>query len=66
MADSMVLKIEGMSCNHCVEHVRNAILSVKGVKSAVVSLEKNQAEVTGKFDLEAISAAVDEAGYKVA
>lgn len=28
-----ILKIEGMSCDHCIMHVTNGILDVEGVKS---------------------------------
>lgn len=39
------LKIGGMSCNHCVMSVQNALSSVEGVKSVDVSLEKECAVV---------------------
>ena len=61
------LKIEGMTCDHCVHHVTQALESVDGVQSAKVSLKKNEAVV--KFDetasLDAMREAVAEAGYKV-
>jgi copper ion binding protein len=61
------LKIKGMSCEHCVKHVTQALEGVKGVKSAKVSLKNNDAVV--KHDegtsLEAMKAAVVEAGYEV-
>ncbi len=61
------LKIEGMTCDHCVHHVTQALEAVAGVKSAKVSLKKNEAVV--KFDdtvkLSDMSTAVAEAGYKV-
>lgn len=67
MAMKETLKIEGMTCEHCVMHVTKALESVEGVAKAKVSLKKNEALV--KFDtpatLEAMSAAVAEAGYKV-
>jgi copper chaperone CopZ len=65
MAETASVKIEGMNCKHCVEHVKNAIESVKGVKKAEVSLEQNEALIYGVFDLEAVREAVDAAGYKL-
>jgi copper chaperone len=62
------IKIEGMSCNHCVARVQNALTSVAGVESAEVNLEKKQAAVkydSSKADLEKFKEAVKEAGYKV-
>ncbi len=40
------IKIEGMSCGHCVNTVTNAISEVNGVQEVQVSLEKNNAVVT--------------------
>lgn len=41
------IKVEGMMCNHCVNHVKNALLNVNGVKEVDVSLEEKKAVVTG-------------------
>ncbi len=60
------LSVEGMSCNHCVMHVREALVGVPGVTSAQVDLAKKQAIVEGaNFDDEALKAAVADAGYEV-
>jgi copper chaperone len=60
------LKVEGMSCNHCVNHVKNALTEIPGVESAEVSLAKKSAVVTGAdLDDAAMKAAVAEAGYEV-
>jgi copper ion binding protein len=62
-----ILKIEGMTCEHCVKHVTEALKSITGVSSAKVSLKHKNAEV--KHDdgvtIEAMKAAVVEAGYEV-
>ncbi|HOX33657.1 MAG TPA: heavy-metal-associated domain-containing protein [Spirochaetales bacterium] len=61
-----LLQIEGMSCGHCVMHVKSALEGVAGVAKAEVDLVKKSAMVEGEgFDLPALSAAVAEAGYKV-
>ena len=39
------LKITGMSCQHCVRSVVNALQSVEGVASATVDLGKGRAVV---------------------
>jgi len=60
------LSIEGMSCNHCVMHVKNALADVSGVESAEVDLAKKSAVVVGaSLDDSALKAAVSEAGYEV-
>ena len=62
-----VLKIEGMSCDHCVRAVKAALESVTGVKSADVNLKGKSAEVehTDEAGPEAFKAAVEEAGFEV-
>jgi Cu+-exporting ATPase len=60
------LSIEGMSCNHCVNHVKNALTEVSGVEGAEVDLAQKSAVVTGSaLDDAALKAAVAEAGYAV-
>lgn len=62
-----VLQIKGMSCAHCVQHTKKALEAVKGVKSAVVSLNDKTATVEhgDEADLAALGAAVAEAGFEV-
>ncbi|HAP56187.1 MAG: heavy-metal-associated domain-containing protein [Treponema sp.] len=61
-----LLKIEGMSCGHCVMHVRSALEEVPGVKSAKVDLLERTAMVDGDgLNDQALRAAVAEAGYKI-
>lgn len=62
------LKIEGMSCEHCVKHVTEALKGVAGVKSAKVSLKDKSAVVDhgDQVQAEALKAAVAEAGYEAA
>jgi copper chaperone CopZ len=62
-----VLKIEGMSCDHCVKHVTEALKGVAGVTSATVSLKDKSAQVEhdGELSLESLKAAVAEEGYEV-
>ncbi|MDR1352395.1 MAG: cation transporter [Treponema sp.] len=62
------LKIDGMSCEHCVHHVTEALKGVVGVSSARVDLKSKSAEVEhgDSVSLDALRAAVEEAGYEVA
>jgi copper chaperone len=58
------LRIQGMTCGHCVMHVKRAIAEVPGVEGPVeVSLEKGEALVNGAPSVEAVIAAVHEEGY---
>ena len=61
------LNIDGMTCNGCVQSVKNALLRSAGVSDAQVSLEEKKAQVT--FDEQvttpaALANAVSEAGYE--
>ncbi len=59
------LKIEGMTCNHCVKAVTEALAEVPGVDKVIdVSLEQKQAVVSGQADPAALIGAVAEAGYE--
>ncbi|NLL82386.1 MAG: heavy-metal-associated domain-containing protein [Tissierellia bacterium] len=61
------LLIEGMSCNHCVNHVTNALSEIDGIKNVNVNLEEKYAMVDSENnDLDdAMKFAVEEAGYEV-
>lgn len=65
--ETVTLTVEGMSCDHCRQRVESGLKAMKGVKSARVSLEKKQAEVTyvpGQTDPESLKAAIREMGYQ--
>ncbi len=60
------LKIEGMSCQHCIMHVKKAVDGVNGVSSSDVAI--GSAKVIyddSKADKDAIVRAVQKAGYKI-
>ena len=60
------LAITGMSCEHCVSHVKSALEGMEGVTRAEVSLEGNQAAVALSADVSdaELVAAVEAAGYQ--
>jgi len=59
--------IEGMSCGHCSKRVEEALKTVKGVKSVLVSLEDKNAKVVLKNDIsnETLKSAVEDVGFEV-
>lgn len=59
------IQIEGMSCGHCVAHVKEALEEIKGIESVEVSLEEKCAMIVGNTTEEEIKEAIDEAGYDV-
>lgn len=63
------LKVQGMTCNHCVMRVQKALKAVSGVQDARVDLQKAEAVITHddtKATRDTLVAAVVEAGYKTA
>ena len=60
-----VIKVEGMMCKHCKAHVEKACKGVEGTVDAVVDLAAKNVTVTGNASLEALKAAIVEAGYEV-
>jgi copper chaperone len=60
------IKIGGMSCEHCVKAVTNAVRALPGVGKVAVSLQANTADVEydmDKISLAAIKSAIAEEGY---
>ena len=60
-----VIKVEGMMCKHCKAHVEKACMGVAGTVSAEVDLTAKNVTVIGTASLEALKAAITEAGYDV-
>ena len=59
------LRVEGMSCDHCVRAVTDALSKVSGVERVVeVSRERGEAIVDGGPDVGALIAAVDAEGFR--
>ena len=66
MTATVELEISGMTCNHCVARATKALEAVPGVESVQVSLEPGGAVVQGSAGVDALVAAVKEAGYEAA
>lgn len=61
------VKIKGMMCEHCENHVKTALEALPGVSKAVVSHKEGTAILTtaGHLNEKQVKKAVKEAGYKV-
>jgi copper chaperone len=57
------LEIEGMTCGHCVMHVKKALTGVVGVGAVEVDLQTGSATVEGDTDPGALVQAVEAEGY---
>ncbi len=61
------LKVQGMTCEHCVRTVKNAVSSLEGVSKVEVSLQDGLVKVQMEKDvpLADIKRSIEEWGYKV-
>lgn len=59
------ISIDGMSCENCVRHVKEALEGLAGVTGVEVSLEAGEAQVRGEVSDEAIRQALEEEEYEV-
>ena len=67
MATTSTFHVEGMSCGHCVNSVQSEVSAIGGVTAVDVDLATGQVTVTSDtpIDTNAVTAAVEEAGYEV-
>lgn len=58
------LRIEGMSCGHCVATVTDVLSEVDGVDEVNVSLAENSAVVKGEVQKDELIKALSETPFK--
>lgn len=65
--NTLILKVEGMMCNHCKQHVEDACKKIKNVVSATASLDEKKVtiEYVDTLNKEEIIQSIKEAGYEV-
>ncbi len=61
----ITLKVDGMSCGHCVRTVTEAVEALPSVERVQVDLEAGLVTVAGSVQERAIRQAIEEAGYEV-
>ena len=67
MAQTIEFNVTGMTCDHCVNSVTNAVKEIEGVTDVKVSLAENSAVVSGSvIDVSKVIAAIEEEGYEAA
>ncbi len=63
---NIVLRVEGMSCGHCVSAITAAVQPLPGVASVAVDLAASTVTVAGTPDPDTVAAAIEDCGYDVA
>jgi copper chaperone len=59
------LKVEGMSCGHCVNAVTKSVQAIDAAAKVEVDLPQQKVLVSSSASLDNIKAAVVDAGYEV-
>lgn len=61
------IKIEGMSCGHCAKKVEKGLKEIKEVKSVRVDLEKKEATIVLKKEIDSnrLKTILEDLGYQV-
>lgn len=63
----LIVEVPGMTCGHCEAAVKGEVGKLTGVGDVHVDLTTKLVTITGEqLDLQAITAAIDEAGFEVA
>jgi len=66
----IIIKINGMDCEHCAHHVKTTIENLDGIEKVEVNLKKGESTVTVSKDnpatAETIIQAVKDIGYEAA
>ena len=61
------IKIDGMSCQHCVKTVTDVMMGIDGVSQVKVNLKKGEARLKfewDRLDLELLETAIVTAGFE--
>ena len=64
MKNEVVIKVDGMMCQHCAARVESAVSSV-GAACKVNLKKKSVTLELGEASLDAVKSAIEAAGYKV-
>lgn len=62
MSTTTELELQDLTCNHCINRVKQALETVTGVTCAEVTLDR--ARVTGNATVGELISAVQQAGYQ--
>ena len=67
MITTSTYDVKGMTCGHCVSAVSAELAKLHGVHEVDIDLDTGKVTVTSDtaLDLDAVQAAVDEAGYEL-
>ncbi|MEH7123707.1 copper chaperone CopZ [Bacillus sp. JJ1532] len=65
---NVTLKVQGMSCGHCVNSIEGSVGQLEGISQVNVKLDDAQVEVTfneSQVSLDKIKETIEDQGYEV-
>lgn len=67
MEKKLIIKVDGMKCDNCASHVKNAIESISNVNSVSVNLKNKEVTIRyiNEIDKSLVNEKVEEEGYKI-
>ena len=66
--ENLIIKVMGMSCDHCVQTIKKAVGDISGVQQVKVDLDKKEVRVDidgNQTNLKAITSKIVEVGFEV-
>ncbi len=60
-----IIKIKGMSCQHCVASVRQTLEAIPGITNVQIDLAKGEAAFDGEVALQKVKEAITRIGFEV-
>ena len=58
------VKIKGMSCQHCVASVTEALKAIPGISKVQVDLQKGEARYEGEVDAVVVQETISKTGFE--
>lgn len=61
-----IIKVEGMSCNHCADKVTKALESLDGIRKVKVNLKNNSVTILSdkELNIKVVESTINSLGYK--
>lgn len=62
-----IIKVDGMSCNHCANKIKESLESILGVKEVSVNIDLKEVVILSdkELDMDSIKEKIESLGYKV-
>lgn len=62
-----IIELDGMSCQNCVRHVKDALLEIENVSTAQVNLDNKTVtiEYEGKVENSLLDEIINDLGYRI-